>query len=414
MIKRTKFCLVLLLLLAGNLYGQDEMLTIQQAVEKAITDNAELNQMRARLIQKENEWRTNTGISAPEISYFKEGISDDPTAPFAEKRVAITQEMDFPLTSIYRVKAMKQEGEAQQNIIVAKEKEIRSQVKSKYIEVVYALYLQRSRDNQLKLAQDLYNAVYTKFETGLGNGIDLVNAEIQLDEARNDLDQSEWILHQARYGLFNAMGLPAEEQKYSIQFADTLYATDIDISQIQALAVQEEQPAYRASLHMLNASDYFLKAAKSNILPDIRLSLYKQDYGSGYDFNGFELGLSIPLWYSFNQKGKIQMATARKDELLWSQKEIQLKMKKEIEYAWHSYSVSRSIVNRYHDSMKERASKLQSMTLKAYQLGEIDLLELLNAQQIYLKSEQRYLTALRDYYMQLAALEQYVGQELIY
>ncbi|HYQ56154.1 MAG TPA: TolC family protein, partial [Draconibacterium sp.] len=338
----------------------------------------------------------------------------DPTAPFAEKRVAISQEVDFPLTSVYRVKALKQEVEAQQNVIVAKEKEISSQVKSKYIEVVHALYLQRSRENQLKLAQDLYNAVYTKFETGLGNGIDLANAEIQLDEARNDLDQSEWILHQARYGLFNVIGLPVEEQKYSIQFADTLYATDIDISQIQALAVQEEQPAYRASMNMLNASDYFLKEAKSNILPDVRFSLYKQDYGTGYDFNGFEIGLSIPIWYSFDQKGKIQMATARKDELRWSQNEIQLNMKKEIEYAWHNYSVSRSIVNRYHDSMQERSSKLQSMSLRAYQLGEIDLLELLNAQQIYLKSEQRYLTALRDYYMQLAALEQYLNQELIY
>ena len=414
MLRLTKFSFVFLLFVAGNVYGQDELLTIQQAVEQAISNNAGLNQMRSRLVQKENEWRTNTGISAPEISYFKEGISDDPTAPFAEKRFAITQEVDFPLTSVYRVKALKQEAEAQQNVIVAKEKEISSQVKGKYIEVVYALYLKRSRENQLKLAQDLYNAVYTKFETGLGNGIDLANAEIQLDEARNDLDQSEWILHQARYGLFNVMGLPIEQQKYSIQFADTLYATDIDISQIQALAVQEEQPAYRASMNRLNASHYFLKEVKSNILPDVRFSLYKQDYGTGYDFNGFEVGLSIPIWYPFDQKGKIQMATARKEELLWSQKEIQLNMKKEIEYAWHNYSVSRSIVNRYHDSMQERSSKLQSMSLRAYQLGEIDLLELLNAQQIYLKSEQRYLTALRDYYMQLAALEQYLNQELIY
>ncbi len=414
MIRLTKLILIFSLLSASVSYGQDNLLSIHDAVKQAYDNNAELNQMRARLVQKENEWRTSTGVSAPEISYFKEGISDDPTAPFAEKRMAVTQEVDFPLTAVYRVKAIKQEVEAQQNVILAKEKEISSLVKGKYIEVIYALYLQKSRQNQLNLAQELYNAVYTKFETGMGNGIDLVNAEIQLDEARNDLDQSEWILHQARYGLFNVIGLPVDEQKYSIQFADTLYATDIDISQIQVLAVQEEQPDYKASVNMLNASDYFLKEAKSNILPDIRFSLYKQDYGTGYDFNGFEVGLSIPIWYPLEQKGKIQMATARKEELLWNQQAIRLNMKKEIEYAWHNYSVSRSIVNRYHDSMKDRASKLQSMTLKAYQLGEINLLELLNAQQTFLKSEQRYLTALRDYYLQLAALEQYIGKELIF
>jgi cobalt-zinc-cadmium efflux system outer membrane protein len=167
-------------------------------------------------------------------------------------------------------------------------------------------------------------------------------------------------------------------------------------------------------MKLLNASDYFLKEAKSNILPDIRFSLYKQDYGSGYNFNGFELGFSIPIWLPFEQKGKIKIATARKDEIQWQQQEIRLNMKKQIEYAWHNYSVSRSIVNRYNNSMKERASKLQSLTLKAYQLGEIDLLNLLNAQQIFLKSEQRYLTALRDYYLQLAFLEKFLDKELIY
>jgi len=414
MIRLTKLILIFFLLSTSVSYGQDNFLSIHDAVKRAYDNNADLNQMRARLHQKENEWRTSSGISAPEISYFKEGISDDPTAPFAEKRMTVTQEVDFPLTTVYRVKALKQEVEAQQNVILAKEKEISSLVKGKYIEVIYALYLQKSRQHQLDLAQNLYNAVYSKFQTGMGNGIDLVNAEIQMDEARNDLDQSEWILHQARYGLFNIIGLPVEEQKYSIQFADTLYATDIDISQIQVLAVQEEQPNFKASVNMLNASDYFLKEAKSNILPDIRFSLYKQDYGTGYDFNGFEVGLSIPIWYPLEQKGKIQIANARKEELLWNQQAIRLNMKKEIEYAWHNYSVSRSIVNRYHDSMKDRAIKLQSMTLKAYQLGEINLLELLNAQQTFLKSEQRYLTALRDYYLQLAALEQYIGKELIF
>jgi cobalt-zinc-cadmium efflux system outer membrane protein len=64
--------------------------------------------------------------------------------------------------------------------------------------------------------------------------------------------------------------------------------------------------------------------------------------------------------------------------------------------------------------MKEKAGRLQSLTLRAYQLGEIDMLNLLNAQQIFLTSEQRYLTALRDYYLQLVALEIYLDKDLVY
>ena len=403
-----------LLLFVFNGFSQENLITIQQAVETAFINNAELNQMRAQLKEKENIWRTETGISAPEFSYFKEGISSDPGSPYAEKRIAVSQEIDFPLTTSYRLKGLSQEVEAKHYQIVSKEKEIKAKVKSKYVEVLYALYLQKSREEQLKLVEDLYKAVYTRFESGMGNGIDLTNAELQVDEAKNDLDQSEWILHQARYGLFYDMGLPVDQQKYTIEFSDTLQTVHLDISQIFVLAVQEEQPDYQASVHRLNANNYFLKEAKSNILPDIRFSIYKQDYGSGYNFNGFELGLSMPLWLPFEQKGKIKIAEARQSEIVWQQTEIKLNMKKQIEYAWHNYSVSRSIVNRYNETLKQKAQKLQSLSLKAYQLGEIDLLNLLNAQQTYIKSEQRYITALRDFYLQLASLEQFLNQDLIY
>ena len=403
-----------LLLFVFNGFSQENLITIQQAVETAFINNAELNQMRAQLKEKENIWRTETGISAPEFSYFKEGISSDPGSPYAEKRIAVSQEIDFPLTTSYRLKGLSQEVEAKHYQIVSKEKEIKAKVKSKYVEVLYALYLQKSREEQLKLVEDLYKAVYTRFESGMGNGIDLTNAELQVDEAKNDLDQSEWILHQARYGLFYDMGLPVDQQKYTIEFSDTLQTVHLDISQIFVLAVQEEQPDYQASVHRLNANNYFLKEAKSNILPDIRFSIYKQDYGSGYNFNGFELGLSMPLWFPFEQKGKIKIAEARQSEIVWQQTEIKLNMKKQIEYAWHNYSVSRSIVNRYNETLKQKAQKLQSLSLKAYQLGEIDLLNLLNAQQTYIKSEQRYITALRDFYLQLASLEQFLNQDLIY
>ena len=384
------------------------------AVESAYNRNAELQQLYARYRQKENVWRTETGISAPEISYFKEGISSVPGAPFDEQRFTVSQEIDFPLTTAYRIKALSQEVQALEHQINSRENEIKVEVKSRYVEVLYALNLQKSRQNQLKLAQDLYNAVYTKFETGMGNGIDLANAELRLEQVKNDLDQAEWILHQARYGLFYVMGLPVEDQKYSIQFSDTLQATDIEISQIMTLAVQEKQPDFLSAEHELLATEYSLKEVRSNILPDIRLNLYTQDFGSGYNFKGFEVGLKIPIWYPFDQRGKINMALAKQEEIQWKQQEIKLSMKKQIEYAWHNYSVSRTIIQRYNSTMKEKASRLQSLTLRAYQLGEVDLLNLLNAQQTYLSSEERYLSALRDYYLQLVLLEKYLEQDLVY
>lgn len=409
-----KILTVIFMFIPGLFMAQDNLLLLQQAVDSALLNNPDLNRMRAVLAQKEEEWRTLTGIDAPEFSYFEEGINSKAARPFEEKRWTISQSVDFPLTTVYRLKAVREEEKALRFRIRAVENEIRSQVKSRYIEVLYALHLQNLGKEQKELADELYKAVYTKFETGLANGMDLTNAELQVSEAENALDEAERLLHMARYSLFYLMGLEIPEISYRIQFTDTLNTTDIEIAQIQALAVLDEQPLYMAALHEYQASQNKLKEAKSNLLPDIRFNLYKQNYGDGFDYNGFEVGLSIPLWLPFEQKGKIRMAEARQSEIEWQQKSIELDMKQQIEHAWHSYETSKRTIDRYNQTMREKSLKLQQLSLKAYRLGEVDLLNLISAQQIFLANQKRYLTSLRDYYLQLVQLEKFFDQELVY
>lgn len=407
--------IVLLAFIAGiALHSQAQVLTIQDAIDQATKNNAQINQMRSQLQQKQAEWRTQTGISPPEISYMKEGINNKAADPFQEKRWTVSQSVDFPLTTAYRLKAIKGEEKAMEFSIQEEERKVRSEVKSRYIEVIYALHLQKLRDQQLKLATEMYNAVFTQFETGMGNGMDLTKAELQVAEANNDIDDSRRQLHMARYSLFRLMGLPPENQKYTIEFMDTLRSNNVEVTQITALSVLTDQPSYKSAEKELDAAGYYLKEARSNILPDIRFNLYKQDYGTGYNFNGFELGLSIPIWYPFEQKGKIKMNLARQEEIQWKQKEIRSGVKEQIEHAWHSYEVSRSTIKRYDETIRSKAQKLQSLTMNAYRLGEVDLLNLIQAQQIYLNSQQRYLSALRDYYVQLVELERFLNIELVY
>jgi cobalt-zinc-cadmium efflux system outer membrane protein len=407
--------IVLLAFIAGiALHSQAQVLTIQDAIDQATKNNAQINQMRSQLQQKLAEWRTQTGISPPEISYMKEGINNKAADPFQEKRWTVSQSVDFPLTTAYRLKAIKGEEKAMEFSIQEEERKVKSEVKSRYIEVIYALHLQKLRDQQLKLATEMYNAVFTQFETGMGNGMDLTKAELQVAEANNDIDDSRRQLHMARYSLFRLMGLPPENQKYAIEFMDTLRSNNVEVTQITALSVLTDQPSYKSSEKELDAAGFYLKEARSNILPDIRFNLYKQDYGTGYNFNGFELGLSIPIWYPFEQKGKIKMNLARQEEIQWKQKEIRSGVKEQIEHAWHSYEVSRSTIKRYDETIRSKAQKLQSLTMNAYRLGEVDLLNLIQAQQIYLNSQQRYLSALRDYYIQLVELERFLNIELVY
>jgi cobalt-zinc-cadmium efflux system outer membrane protein len=410
----TKTLTFILLITPFCLFGQEQLLTLEAAVDSAIVSNAVLNQSRAVMEMKRNEWRTLTGIEAPEISYFEEGRNSSATKPFEERRWTISQTIDFPLTTIYRLKSLKQEAEALDYQILAQRNEIRAEVKSRYIDILYALHLQALANKQKELADELYKAAFTKFETGMGNGIDLTKAELQVAEAENFQSEAERMLHLGRYSLFRLMGLDISAINYGIQFSDTLNSHEIEVSQVTALSLLHEQPEYLAAIATYKAAENKIREARSNIFPDIRFNLYKQNYGEGFKYNGFEIGLSIPVWLPFEQSGKIKMAKAQQTEIEWEQKGIEQEMKEQIEHAWHSYITSKQIIDRYKQTIRDKSARLQQLSIDAYRLGEIDLMNLILSQQTYLNNQRHYLDALHDYYLQLVQLEKYLNIELVY
>ncbi len=91
-----------------------------------------------------------------------------------------------------------------------------------------------------------------------------------------------------------------------------------------------------------------------------------------------------------------------------------MQLKSEIENAWHGYESSKQKIDRYKNTIRDLADELQKLTLTGYELGELDLLRLLDAQQTYLNSEIHFYNALKDYYQQIIQLEKYLGKELVF
>ncbi len=91
-----------------------------------------------------------------------------------------------------------------------------------------------------------------------------------------------------------------------------------------------------------------------------------------------------------------------------------LDLKRKVEQAWHSYETSKATISRYNNEVRTRAQELLARTQEGYQVGEINLLTLLDTQRTYLASELRFYNALRDYYIYLIDLEQFIGEELVF
>ena len=417
--KRIVMIMLLILFLSAGVFAQDtpqigDYLSVQQAIEIARANNPALNQFREQIkLRRANRWGA-VGLDSPRLSYFKEGVPRTGASDFLEKRWTITQAIDFPLTSLFRLNRLGGEIGGLELKLQADDLQLKASVKKAYANLAYALEIYHLRRQQLHIMDDLRDAVTTRLEVGESSELELMNADIQLAEARNELSNADLQFERSRYDLFNVIGLNPEEQSYGIDFPDTLKYSYISIEQEDVLQLLEQQPEYIAAYRNMSAANWGVKEAWSAMLPKIDFSYFVMDLGTGYDFYGFEFGLSIPLWLPFNERSRIQSANAIENSFVWREREVYLDLKRRIENAWHAYDTSQRNIDRYHEIIRVKSRTLLTLTMEGYRVGELDILAAFQAQSTFLVTEQRYFEALRDYYFELIELEQFLQKDLVF
>ena len=389
-------------------------LTAGYAFELALRQNPELQQLRARVEQKSADLWSSFGLPSPVVSYMSEGNPHGGTSSvFFEKRWSVRQSLDFPLRSYFRLSRVSTEREALERKLDAETLKLKARVKKTYADVLYSLDLMQLREEALDLATGLQEAVTARYEVGEGSELERMEAEIRVAEAENGVTDAEQALHKARYTLFNLIGLDPEDQEYGIEFSGSLVYVETDFSQDTLLASLEYQPEAVSVRRAVDAADYGISEAWSTLLPELSLSYYNQDYGTGFDYYGYEIGFTIPLWFMLDQRGEIENSQALRMHASWEEQATVQALKKEVEVAWHGYDASLQSIMRHEKVIRVLSVEVKDLSLEAYRLGQIDLLALLYAQQRYLSSRIAYLDALRNYYHYLIDIERFLRTDLV-
>jgi cobalt-zinc-cadmium efflux system outer membrane protein len=400
-----------LVLVCSSLQAQESRITVRDALDIAFRNNPELNRASEQInIEKSYQGRA-LGIRSPEVYYYKEGISDN---LFSEQSWGVSQSIAFPLTGYYQRKKVSSDIDVAEMNLNAVEIDIRASVKLAYAELAYAIKRVELIEREVELAEELRQTADARLEAGESTELDLIQAEIQLAQSQNALKEAERLKNDARYALFRLIGLNPDEQMYGVVYPDTLAYVDIQISQRQVLDEMEDHPENRVRELMVESSNREINAAKSRFLPDIRFDFYRQDFGNGYDFNGFNVGLTIPLWFGFNEGQSIQRAKAVRNQAEWSRIESDLILKESAEKAWHGYEASRQKIQAHIEVIESRSAMLLELTREGYRMGELDLLRLLEAQRTYLQGQQVFYQTLKDYYVQLIELERFLPNEIVF
>jgi len=405
---------ILILSIGGWAQKQSQIATLKDVLEIAYKHNPALKSVKMDLKKSKALQWSGLGLQNPELIFMQEGIENSSYKGFEERRIGIRQNIDFPLKSYFRTASLKRIKNASKALVEHEHKKLQANVKKAYTNVLYAKRLQQLQQKEYDIAERLHRISESRFKSGDASEIELMKTEIRFAESTNALEEAENNYHAVRYNLFETIGLDPEEQKYSLEIVDTLLFNDPNFMEDDLFGQTSKQPVLVAADHLIQSAKNKKYEAGSSFLPDISLNLYKQDFGNGYDFVGFEAGFSIPLWFFSNQSVDLSLAKVGYAKAVNEQQKVNLQIKKEIELAWHTYKKNQIILKRYDARILDRANQLMEATEKGYELGEVDLLNLLDTQRTFLNSQKNYYKVLKDYYISLIELEQFTDHELVY
>ena len=255
-----------------------------------------------------------------------------------------------------------------------------------------------------------YKSTRDRYESGLASELDLMQAEVNW---RNLLPQQVQLKSQFENllnNLRNLIDLPDQP----IKLVDTLETELPPLPDTSRLIEQlEARPDLIALDHQIQATEYLLKAAKTEDKPTITLQAgytlrnpigFEQKWGT---MGTVSFGLTFPVFDGFRTKGKVLQLASTLQSLKILRKKTVEEAKRDIRSLINDLESLEAQIDARRYNL-ELAKKVLQTAEKQYEMGLISELEYMNAANGYLQAKTQYLQAIANYQIQMLELKKVV------
>ncbi|MCI0698160.1 TolC family protein [candidate division KSB1 bacterium] len=379
-------------------------LSLESAVALVQQNNPQLMALRREIAAAKGGGWTTWWLTDPNLSLEWEGVpSGAGLGQFAERKLTLTQEIEFPTNILWRNRFAAREVEAaamryEQGVLA-----IRADAVTAYTRFLASRDELALAQQRVQLAQEFVDKAEIRRRAGDTPAIELLRAQVELAQAQNELRTAESAHIAAQAGL-NALLARKPDEKTAVKdsLAYQQYALSLVALKRQALT---EHPRLREADALVNAASHLRNLAWGSFLPAVELSAFRHNIGGNPNFYGAQIGLKVPLWFAFRQRGEIQEASALLTAQEHQRANVELQLLAEIESAYAAFEAAQRQAESYTTSLLAQAGEVYRIALRSYEQGETGYLQLLEAQQTLIEVRQGYIAALASYYAAIAALE---------
>ncbi len=290
-------------------------------------------------------------------------------------------------------------------------------------QAVIVLTQQKLLDLSKKLRdqrQDAYDLAKARFDVGAVTELDVLQAQIELGRAQNDITSTERALATAREQLNLTLGI---DLRSSFPVAEPGDPTPFEFNLDSLIAIAYE---YRTDLAIADLSAdqarYNLNHSRQDYLPTASLgATWSSDEQSGTTESWtlsprnrnttYSLSLNWNLFDGFARELSVAERRVAANKAYEQSRELRLSLEKDVRQSYYDLENSfnqLSVTSRN----RELAQRTLDLERERYRLGATSQLSLRDAQVTYAQAETDHISKILEYQSNLIGLELAVGKEL--
>jgi len=400
--------------LLNNSFAQEPLpannLSLREAISFALKNNPVMKMAESEVNASAGRYLGGFWLESPKVSLTYEEIpTGSPVKNFGERYVEVSQSFDDPFGIYYKAKGLS----AQKAITEADYKNSELQV---LINVKRAYYLTLALSEQLKiqekhtaLLQDFLQKSEQRLIAGEGTNLEFLTAKVEFNEARNFSGQLNNNYKNALNDLALALGVDNSSHLEDVHLTDSLNRSSGNLNVDELLSAADRNPVLRSAALNVSRTSYDKKYAWTKLLPSFDLAYFRETIGSNPNFYGVSLGVSVPLWFIFNERGSIQEASANQKSAEFELKSKQLEISTGIKNAFNNYINEKNQLNTYKNEILPLAEEVYRTAKASYDAGEISYIEFLQAQRTLITAQNNFITVMLNHNLALIAIEEAAG-----
>ncbi len=336
-------------------------------------------------------------------------ISFQADTSFESREIALMQTFPWYGTRALRGSAEERAALAEYARYQARQWEVLRDVRNAYAEYYYLERTIEITDENLELMEHFQEVVRTRFEAGAVPHADLVRIEVETEKLRDRLEELRQRRRPRRAALNQVLGRP-HDAPLPRPAGPPRIELPLEEAELFELAL-EHSPQLLARRHEIDRAGDMKALAGKAYYPDITVGVMRMEEGMGGmgpDINAAMVSLNIPLWRGSYDAG-VREARARLRAGRRSLADAEYMVQVQLENALFRHRDARRRSELFETYLLPRAEESLAVSETAYRAGQVDVIELLDAQRELLNLELELERAHIEWFTSIGDIERLLG-----